>query len=302
MVVGIFGGKGSGKSLFAAYLAQIWHKKSGQDIVYFPEDFNHVSGSAITLPEMFGGSDRMRGKIVIWDETQILLNKFRAASHANRALLGFLQHIRKLGARLIYTSNAPMQLDRGLGEQTDFHAYCTKYDDPRCKRLASRPGAPRKHLKFCNDWMRIDWIDTQGATGVDSRYKDKRRRRREILPGIIRFYNLYNTFASVSANELAMFDKDRILQAHEDAKSDMPWPEFVNQMRQWVAEAVEQGAKRATPATFAKTLSEQTGETVTPERVGRALRDLGLPRKRSSGGVTYTLPERAELPLWLAVG
>ena len=300
-VIGLFGGKGSGKSLLAAYLAQVWHKRTGRRVLYFPEDFNHVSGEPLTLREMFTGSQRMHGCILVWDEAQVLLNKFRSASHANRSLLAFLQHIRKAGAILLYTSNAPMQLDRGLAEQTDFHAYCKKYDDPRCKRFANAGGA-RRHLKFCNDWMRIDWIDTQGQTGVDQRYKDRRRRKREILPGIIRFYSLFNTYASVSANELAQFDKDKILDAYEEEQEGSTMADFVDQMRDWICEAVEQGATHAVPSTLAKTLSEQLDKPVSKERVGRALGELGLPRKRSKKSVRYELPARAELALWRSVG
>lgn len=301
-MIGIFGGKGSGKSLFAAYLAQLWHKQDGREILYFPNDFNHVSGEPITLVEMFGGSEKMRGKIVIWDEAQILLNKFRAASTANRTLIGFMQQVRKQGVFLIYTSNAPNQLDKGLAEQTDFHAYCKKYEDPRCKAWARKPGRARAHLKACNDWMRIHWVDTAGKTGADRRHRDNRRRVGERLPGILRYYGLYNTYASVSPQEIAAFDKDAIQEAVEEQKSGESFDDFVLSVRQWIVEAVEQGAKRAVPATMAKTLSEQTGEKISAERLGRALRRLGLARKRSAGGVSYELPSREELAIWTSIG
>lgn len=299
-VMGIFGDKGSGKSLLAAWMAERRHRATGKKILHFPDSFNHIHGEPISITEMANGSDRMNGAILIWDEAQVILNKYRSSSTANRALVAFLTQVRKRGAFLYYTSNAPKQLDKALGEQTDVHGYCVKKTDPRCEWFMPKTG-PRRHLKDCLDHIRITWVDTQGVHGVNPAARDRRWRRPQNLRRIVNYYGLYNTLAQVEQAEIDNVSKDVLAEAREDVKSGVEFAEFVEMMRGWIIELLSaEGPKpsRIIPATFANTIKTDTGLDVSATRVGMACKALGLQSKRSERGVSYNLPDADTLHLW----
>lgn len=299
-VVGLFGPAGSGKSLFAAVLAEReWQKaqKAGRPrkLLYFPQDFKHIHGEPVSLAQMLTGDAVMDGAIMVWDEAHVLLNKFKAASHANRSTLGFLSQIRKRGCTLFYTTNSPKQLDRALAEQTTAHCYLEMHEDPRCKPF---DGA---HTRGCSDGILHTWVDTQGKHGFDSRYRDNRKRKRQKLPYIHRFYGLYNTFATVSVEEVGQMDKNAIAAAHDEKSLGTNFTDFVERMYGWLDELIqEHGAAWLAPARFAEFISKQTDGEITPSEhtVGRACKQMGLARKRESGGVKYKLPSKEELHLF----
>ena len=300
-VMGIFGEKGSGKSLLAAWMAERRRRMTGAQILHFPETYNHVNGQPISITEMALGSDRMNGAILIWDEAQVLLNKYRSASTANRALIAFLTQIRKRGAYLYYTSNSPKQLDRALGEQTDVHGYCTKKTDPRCERFSVKGGGPKRHLKDCRDYLKISWVDTQGSQGFNPLMKDKRLRRLEVLMGIVKYYGLYNTLAQVQQHEIDAVSKDSLAEAREDAGTGIEFAEFKEMMAGWIVKLIRESDPRPTRivvSTFARTIAADTGLTISAERVGRACRELGLKSQRSEKGRWYELPDADTLHLW----
>lgn len=296
-VVGIFGPAGSGKSLLAAVLAEREYQKSRgkRRLLYFPHDFKHVHGEPVSLASMLTGDDVMNNAIMIWDETHVLLNKFRAASHANRSALGFLSQIRKRGCTLFYTTNSPKQLDRALAEQTTTHVYCEMVEDRLCRQVKGF------HAIDCRDKIRQGWVDTQGKYGTDSRYLDARRRKNKVLPRINRFYGLYNTFATVSVEEVGQMDKAAIAAAHDDKKLGTSFDDFVERMYTWIPSLVSTyKAKWITAGRFAEWIAAETKGEVTPNErtVGRACTRMGLKKKRESGGVKYQLPEAAELALF----
>ena len=242
------------------------------------------------------GTDRMNGAIIIWDEAQVILNKYRSSSLANRALLGFLTQIRKRGAYLYYTSNSPRQLDRALGEQTDIHAYVSMNTDRRCARY-HKPDGTRAHLKDCRDSLAIDWVDTQGVHGKNYYAKDGRLRKRDYLRNLVNYYGLYNTLAMVSALEVDAMNSERIHEAREDQASGQVFAEFVDQMREWVANMAQNGVTALIPSSFALKVEADTGIKVDSRRIGRACNELGLVRHRDRKSVRYELPaaEDAEL-------
>lgn len=302
-VIGIFGPKGSGKSLLAAMLARRQYRRSGgnRPLLYFPEDYNHEDGEFISLPEMYTGSERMRNAIIIWDEAQVLLNKFRSMTHGNRSLLAFLQQIRKRGCHLYYTSNAPKQLDRALGEQTDWHAFVEILEDSNCAK------DPLEHIPNCHDTMVIDWVDTQGAHGYDARFRDGRFRDRGFINGLVNWYGsgLYNTFATADLQEVASMDADAIRKAHDEKGLGIPYPEFVSRMVEWIEGQImtqDPPPKWLIPARFAETIAKQTKNKVTPSAntVGLACRDLGLAQSRSNKARRYELPAKIDVErgLW----
>ena len=50
-VMGVFGEKGSGKSLLAAWMAERRRRMTGQQILHFPETYNHKNGEPISITE-----------------------------------------------------------------------------------------------------------------------------------------------------------------------------------------------------------------------------------------------------------
>ena len=246
------------------------------------------------------GSERMTGAIIIWDEAQVILNKWRSASTANRALVAFLTQVRKRGAFLYYTSNSPKQLDRALGEQTDVHGYCTMNSDKRCERFTAKDGK-RRHLVDCRDNIFIQWVDTQGSQGLNPSVKDKRLRRPTRLRNLVRYYGLYNTLAQVEQHEIDAVSRDSLAEARADVETGVDFAEFVEMMAGWIVALVRDSDPKPTrivAATFAKTIEADTGMKVDPARVGKACKELGLTSKRSSNGRWYNLPDADTIHLW----
>lgn len=299
-MTGLFGKKGSGKSLLAAYLAESQWRLRGKrgKILYFPDSYSHVHGEAITLAEMAIGSDRMNNSIMIWDEAQIILNKFRSSSVANRALIAFLTQVRKRGVFLYYTSNAPKQLDRALNEQTDLHAYCRLFTDPRCRRFRSPAGGLR-HLIDCRDFMTMNWVDTQGSSGFNPAVKDGRLRKPEKLLNLVQYYRLYNTLAQVSQDEIDAVTREALADARETVETGMSFDDFLEQMREMIVYVVQKyKSPRLIVSTFAKTIKEDLNVDVSTTRVGMACQALGLKRHRMAQGNWYEMPDPDTLHLW----
>ncbi len=300
-IVGLFGSKGQGKSLYMAVLGESEHRRNpGRPVLYYPESYQHISGEPITLPELLTGSDRLNGAIIMIDEMQVVLNKYRSASRANREIMGFIQQIRKRGCTLFYTTNSRKQLDRAIGEQTDAHAYLELHVDRKCERES-----PNHHLKDCRDYIVQNWVDTQGTKGYDGRYRDGRKRWRKLLPRVTRYHHLYNTLATASVAEFQNITPEAIAAAHDEAMTQLSIPELVDAMKGWIPGMVQtNGAKRLVPGTFARFVAQQTEGKMqpTPEMIGRAAGILGLYRKRTKAGVAYELPAREDVlnGLWQA--
>lgn len=126
---------------------------------------------------------------------------------------------------------------------------------------------------------------------------------------MIRFWGLYNTYATVDNLEISALNKDVVEQAYEDSKMDMPYEVFLSILADNIIPIlVERGTKIIYPSRFAELLERNTkevdGENVpdpivaTADRIGRALKHLGLVSKRGSAGNAYYLPDIDELEEW----
>lgn len=312
-VGGLFGLRGSGKSALAARLAITAHHESGCDrqgephrngtcaggpVFYFPDAFGLVYGNPASLEELVAGQEQFRGAVLILDELQILVNKFRSASRFNFMMNALLQQVRKLGVTLIYTSNAPRMLDSNVGQQTDAHAYCDLRADARCFMVRT-PEGDRAHLLDCRDTVKANWVDTNRQSGFDPSQDDGRRRTRIAYPGMAQIYPLYNTFSVAAADEVLGMTADKVTEARAAQKSGISFPELVGTVRNWVVAAVEAGATHFTTSIAAQELKEQTGMDVSSQRLGQALAQLGIEKTRYGNGSRYRLPEKERLGLWL---
>ncbi len=298
-VTAIFGGKGSGKSALMAWLlegARVRHKRP---VFYFPEDYAFHDGTPLTVADLSTLNDKFNAAAIGIDEFQQVMSKYRSATYGNRTLGSWLQQVRKRGIELIITSNDPGQIDEALLEQVSLHIWASMYEDKRCRQY-------KYHLKDCRDALSFRIVDTHSRHGKTTLYWDGRRRKTYRLRRAIRLYKLYNTFATVDNLEIAAFDKEALMEAHEDTKSNMTYAEF----QQLLASAiipnlVEQGKTIIFPEAFSKSLADNVNEKGEPDpiiasagRIGRAMKSLGCVAKRGSGGNAWLLPDADTITSW----
>lgn len=331
-VTGLFGSKGSGKSAAMAYFAEKGRRKAKKEVFYFPERYRFWKGTAldyadlVTLAEMdpeddSGHLSEITNSIVLLDEMQVIFSKYRASTRANQAVASFLQQIRKRGVTLFFTSNDPDGIDDAATIQTDEHAYCKYHVDPRCER--ENDGY---HLDTCQDWISCRFVDTHGRTGRDMRYYDGRRRTSVNIWNAIQLANYYNTFASISSQEIAQMNAGAVQAAYETAKSGVKDQDLDHFFRTfiipWLVES--EGATQIVPSAFHRTTlptitrqsfveedgTDQLAQAglahlrlpldISVKRLGTILQNLGLEKKRGSAGNRYILPEPGDLADWQA--
>ena len=306
-IVGLFGDRGSGKGIAGAYLA--WRaQKADKDkkVFYFPESFEYKYGEALKLDMLlaFAETPVMKGEeidtplddsILLIDEAHILGTKYRSASWTNRTISAMFTQIRKKGVSLIYMTNSPNQLDESYAEQTDFHAFCKYWTDPKCGETGKG-----FHLKECRDNVVMRFVDTQGRYGKSPYFLDGKHRFYKWLPRVINYFDLYNTDALVSPVEIASIGKDGIVSASETAKTGVNYDEFKTRLRkELIPQLVKQGAEMIYVEGLSDFIKDQLGITVSPERIGKACRDLGLESKRSNKGRGYILPDIENIDDWV---
>lgn len=330
-VTGFFGPKGSGKSAAMAYYAEKGRKREGRRVFYFPERYRFHDGTAlryedlVTLAEMdpedeSGHLSEITNSIVLLDEFQQIFSKYRSSTYANRAVASFLQQIRKRGVTLFFTSNDPDGIDEAATIQTDEHAFCKYYPDPRCEVEGEG-----WHLVGCRDWIRLRFVDTHGRHGRDPRYFDGRKRRVKVIRNAITIASYYNTFASISSQEVSQMNAQAVQTAYEVARSGIREDELERFFRVFIIPwlITEKGAREILPATFLDQViptitresfvDDETGEDqlaseglghirlpldISVQRLGKILQALGLQKKRGSGGYRYQLPEEGDLADW----
>jgi hypothetical protein len=298
-VTAIFGGKGSGKSALMAWLLEGSRVRHKRNVFYFPADYAFHDGEPLTVGDLSTLNDKFNAAAIGIDEFQQVMSKYRAATYGNRTLASWLQQVRKRGIELIVTSNDPNQIDEALLEQVSLHIWSSLYEDKRCKKY-------KYHLRDCRDTLSFRIVDTHSRHGKTSLYWDGRRRKTYRLRRAIKLYKLYNTFATVDNLEIAGFDKEKLMEAHEDTKSNMNYDEFVSLMASAVIpNLVDKGITVIYPQAFSKSLAENQDEDGNPDpiiasagRIGRAMKALGCSAKRGSGGNAWLLPDKDTVNSW----
>ena len=299
-ITAIFGGKGSGKSALMAWLLEGARTRHNRPIFYFPEDYAFHDGTPLQVADLVTLNDKFNGAAIGIDEFQQVMNKYRSATYANRTLASWLQQVRKRGIELIITSNDPNQIDEALLDQVSLHIWSSMVEDKRCKKY-------RYHLKDCRDTLKFRIVDTHTRHGKTTMYWDGRRRKTYRLRRAIRFYKLYNTFATVDNLEIAAFNKDALMEAHEDINSNMSYTEFQSLLATAIIpNLVERGITTIFPEAFSKTLAENKDENDNDDpiiasagRIGRAMKSLGCVSKRGSGGNAWLLPDQDTINSWM---
>lgn len=316
-IVGFFGGKGSGKSLMAAIIAEGTRVRENRRVFFWPASYKFHAGQPIELETLYtmdsNDTHEYDNTIFLIDEFQRFFSKYASSTYRNQTTASFLQQVRKRGIYLFYTTNEPTALDESAPNQTDLHFWCLKHlIDKRCKLF-------RYHLKDCHDSVVYRLVDTTGKFGPSFQHWDKKRRGTFIMRRVIRFYRLYNTYASVSALEIAQMTKDKVMGAYENRNASMTQEQLENMLLDRIIPHCVKGLgwKTIYPKQFAEyleTLEEEIpgpdGETITQnmgikvsaKMLGGALRNIGLRTKRSSAGMQFELPSEDELESWQSGG
>lgn len=298
--MGLFGDRGSGKSAAMCFYG-IQEHLDGRQIIYYPKSYDLKVPGAIAMGplELADVPEVLNGATVLIDEIQELLSKYRSNSTLTLKIMGFFRQVRKRGANVIFTSNDPDGINRALPNQTDIHGLCNMKEDLYCHEVGY-------HLPECNDTVTISVKDTSGKHGLIPYRKDGRKGYVEILAGISDVYGLYDTTSIADIGEVVDASKSTIMErAHTDAIG-MGWDEFDQKLiDQIIPDLVGLGFSSITPKIFAKTLASEydipkKGPPLKPEIIGRRLRMIGLPPRRVTSGMTYTLPPAELLDAWKA--
>ena len=309
-VILLIGERGQGKSISAAHYTERGHRKLDRKVFYFPDSLRLSYGEPLSISELvtFAELDtdeptKFDGAILYLDEIHVLMSKYRANSWGNRMIQVFLSQIRKRGCDLFGTTNSPNQLDEALIDAVDFHGMCKKWTDPSCKKASAEMGIdPPRHLKNCRDKVTIRWADTKKRFGRSRKYRDGVKRKFAHIHGLVNKYGrLYNTDAVASAIEISQLSKESIVDAAESAKTGNEYEAFVVLMQtEIIPSLVEAGGEWIYPNVFSSTIESQWNIKASKERIGKACSDLGLEKKRGSGGTRYKLPDAEKLSLFLS--
>jgi len=322
-IMALFGGKGSGKSLTGSAKALDYYCE-GVPVFYNPRGllkFPPIEGGVCefaSLHDIILRADKLRNCLVVLDELQVNLSKFRTSTRASILIRGVIQQCRKLGMDIIITSNSPRQIDPGFAEQLDFHTNCRAHLPPR--DLA--------------DYIDLHWVDTQGYYGkgpsrmFGGRQADTRLRAGETLWPASLYFKYYDHSVQVDPMEVMGLTADMVQLAKEESDIGLS----IVEMKHWVINTLvpalvtgDDPADRIVPSiavdfiarTFPKaydhlnccrSISTQhesdNGCTdgafvpflISPILLGKALTEAGL-QKRSGA---YILPDPDNLPKFQA--
>lgn len=257
-VLGLFGPRGSGKSLIAAKMA--WDRYiSGRPVFYNPRDLlrfparKGCTAEFKSLRDVALMDERMKGSLFLWDEAQRSLSKFRASSSVSYLLGGALQQTRKLGIDIIVTSNAQGQLDSILTEQMDIHGIL---DGKLEERL-------QKRIPY-GDYAIVQFTDTHGKMGKGpprfgyGAHADTRLRMPRKFTHLSSIFPIFNTDAKVDPLDVLGLTADEMRLAMEERDAGIN----IDDLARWVRVTlipdlvIKEGANALQPAALTTWIEE----------------------------------------------
>lgn len=291
-VLGLFGQQNSAKSACMAYFG-VDAVKMDMPVWYWPKAYGFKYGEGLSTEELMSLPERVRRGRLLIDEIQVLLNKYRSATTASAMMMAFFQQVRKRSCDVVFTSNAPDEIQQALPDQTTFHAFCERVEDSRCR-------AKGYHLKECQDYAILRWVDTRGANGFARTTRDGRKRFPGFIYPLVDLYPTYDTYGTADITDVMAIDKKTVMQSRAEQELGMTFAELQALLRDEVIPAlVQQGVDVIVPANFAVVLERERSVKLSAEQLGRQLGKLGLPGKHTNKGTRYTLPpDMTALQLW----
>jgi len=327
-IMGLFGKKGSCKSLSAAAIAWEYYCE-GIPVYYNPRGllrFPPIPGGIcefVSLRDIILRAEQLRDCLVILDELQVNLSKYRTSTKASVLIRGVIQQVRKLGKDIIVTSNSPTQIDQGFAEQLDFHAMCKAHLPP------DDPG----------DYVDLHWCDTQSHYGKGTprsafgRQIDNRLRFGETLWPASDIFPLFDTNVQVDPLEVMGLTAEEIMMAKEEKDLGLNVAEVAQFCREFLVPDMvrEYQAESIVPNVVVDVIASSTKYArgfdhieccrgistqeksehgcqqgkllpliITPGLLGRALTSLGLARRARGSSKAYILPDPDNLARWAA--
>lgn len=331
-ILGLHGPRGSCKSLCGTWFA--WQAyQAGRPIMYLPRgllNFPKLPGGRcdfLALRDLALMPEAMRGALVFWDEPQVTMSRFRAASSVNFLLRRVLQQTRKVGVDMIWASNSPNELDSALAAQTDITGRCKGYLPPLY------PNGDAALISFRDEHHRFG----KGAPKmIGGRQIDDRITVGYKLEPVSPIFKLFDTEAITDPFDVLGLKPEELKQANEEREAGVSMATLVPWVRAvLVPELVlRQGATSAQPSALVAWIADtfagywdhigccgslETAETVSVDTLdgpvvcnegtrvplqvtaailGRAFTAAGLlPRHRRDASV-YALPPAEHLEQW----
>lgn len=318
-IMALFGSKGSGKSLGAAAIA-LENYLEGVPVYYNPRGllkFPPMEGGICefaSLRDIILRAEHLRFCVIVLDELQVNLSKFRTSTRASVLIRGVIQQVRKLGMDIVVTSNSPSQIDSAFAEQLDFHATCSGH-------------LPPEDPLNCINLM---WTDTQGKYGranarmFQGRAMDTRLRHGQILENASAMFKYYDHSVQVDPLEVMGLTAEQISLAKEEQDLGLTVAELRTFLRDTVIPnlVVNSGAETLVPTAAVETIAniydrgydhmeccrgisgQEVSEhgckqgtrlpmIISPVLLGRTLADLGLSRRGRANA--YILPPPEDL-------
>ena len=294
-VMGLFGDRGSGKSACMAHIGNM-KRRAGKNIFYYPPAYGLNIGEPMSPSELAQVPDKLNNAVVLIDEIQELLSKYKQNTIASAQLMSFFRQVRKRGVDVVFTSNDPSNINKHVADQTDFYYRLILKKDPRCHGLgmhipAEYPGDPRE----CQDMVIGSAYDAQG------RYSDNNHMPlfNTIITHIHRYYHLYDTTSIADPADLLTINKHSLIKNKMYESVGMPRAQLEEKITGVIVNLVNNGFEKIIPGKFAKTLQREQKLTIEPRLLGSMLQEMGLEKNRGPKSVIYTLPDKGELDMWL---
>ncbi len=265
----------------------------GRKVFYYPESFgfNYKKGENQALPmspsQLVKIPEVLNNSVVLIDEIQELLSKYRANTTATMMIMSFFRQVRKRGCRVYFTSNDPDNINPAVANQCDYHAWVSFHEDKRCHKagyhLIGNPASA------CKDYLTVRLFDTQ---------KNYKKGNKDSLYGAVthvsRMYKFYDTTSVADVSEVLGLTKASVLDDKQQESIGMSWRELDNNIEEVIGSLVAQGFDQLVPRQFVKVLFDQKKINIPDHVLGKRLTQMGLSKNRRSGGYVYHLPPDQE--------
>lgn len=292
------GQKGSGKSAAATYFA-LRAFLAGRPVFYNPEGLLRF-GQYVPLLDIINLEDELDGAFIWLDEIQESLNRAFQAATGPQMILAFIRQVRKRGATLALTSNAPGELPGAINPQVNFHYHCLYRE-----QVDTRTGVILRSI------ISLQVVDTQRAYGpgkprfMRGRKIDDRKRFWGVIKNPHRLFPLYDTLAITDQLAIRSLTPQKI-KAYREAKAlPVSADQVIDLLRnQVIPDLVASGANAISTADLARYLSQNveisTGQalSVSVEYLGRICSQAGLTPFGRKGTRWWRLPPANKLELW----